>query len=270
MKTRIIASLVGIAIAVVVMVFGEMNPLVMAIAVSLLNALLCGEYLSAKNIHKNLLIFIVCLIFAVSMPLVSLTAFWYIPIYIFSLILFSFLVFFHDKIHLDEVIFSYAGTMLLTLSMSLFARLTCEGKYLSFWCVLTLAVPWMADSTAYFAGRYFGKRKLCPAISPKKTVEGAFGSVLGGIVGSMLLGLIFLLIYRGVSINFLSLLLIGLINSMVSIIGDLVFSVVKRHCNIKDYGTIMPGHGGMLDRFDSVIFCIPVVYILSRFFVIIA
>ena len=85
-------------------------------------------------------------------------------------------------------------------------------------------------------------------------------------MSSLLFGLIFQLIYGNVTVYYGILVLIGLIVSIVSIFGDLIFSLVKRSCKIKDFGSIMPGHGGLLDRFDSVLFCIPIVYIFSQFF----
>ena len=141
-----------------------------------------------------------------------------------------------------------------------------DPKHAAFWIVICLGIPWLADSAAYFAGSYFGKHKLCPEISPHKTVEGAVAGIIVGTLSALLIGLIFKLIYGDVTIYYGVLVLIGFVNSIVSIFGDLIFSVMKRSCHIKDFGSIMPGHGGLLDRFDSVLFCIPVVYIFSQFF----
>lgn len=111
-----------------------------------------------------------------------------------------------------------------------------------------------ADIFAYFTGYFFGKHKLCPEISPKKTVEGA----IGGVLGSMLLcGIFGYFIYPD---EFLHCLIIGAFGSVFSMLGDLIASVFKRKMGIKDYGNLIPGHGGVLDRFDSVIFTAPFVY----------
>lgn len=271
MKTRLITSAIGIVLCVVLMIVGEMNSIVLRIAIALVTALICGELLSAKGLHKNLKVSIPCISFGLLMPLLCSTQLRFIPIYLFAVILFSIVVAFHDKIKIEDAFFAFGGTLLLTLSMTAFTYTVCNPLgYSSFWVVLTLGVPWLADSGAYFAGVFLGKHKLCPAISPKKTIEGAVGGLISGALGSLLIGLVFLLIYKDVNINFLPLIIIGLVNPIVSIIGDLTFSVIKRSCGIKDFGSIMPGHGGMLDRFDSIILCAPLVFVISNLFTVIS
>ena len=115
---------------------------------------------------------------------------------------------------------------------------------------IALCIPWVADTLAYFSGYFFGKRKLCPQISPKKTVEGAIGGVAStGIVAVLAYGF-------AVSWEIVPLLVVffgAMILAVVSIFGDLFASVVKRHFGVKDYGKLFPGHGGIMDRFDSTI-----------------
>lgn len=271
MKTRLISAGIGIILCVVLMILGERYDIVINIAIALVTGLLCGELLTAKGLHKNLKISIPCVAFGILMPLLCTTVCKYLPLYLFAVVLFAIMVIFHQSVKVGDVMFAFGGTLLITLSMTSFALVSCsEFGYHSFWVVLTLGVPWLADSGAYFAGVYLGKHKLCPTISPKKTVEGAIGGLLSGTLGSILIGLVFLLIYNNAHINFWPLVIIGLINPIISIIGDLSFSLIKRSCGIKDFGTIMPGHGGMLDRFDSIILCAPLVFILSQFFTIIS
>ena len=137
-----------------------------------------------------------------------------------------------------------------------------------FFILLILCFAWGGDTCAYFAGRAFGKHKLCPVVSPKKTVEGA----IGGVLGTMVFGVVATLVYSvaadrmeeftrtniGVSM-YVVIALLGCVAAVLGIYGDLFASVVKRQCGIKDYGTIFPGHGGILDRFDSVMFIAPFV-----------
>ena len=137
-----------------------------------------------------------------------------------------------------------------------------------FFILLILCFAWGGDTCAYFAGRAFGKHKLCPVVSPKKTVEGA----IGGVLGTMVFGVVVTLIYSvaadrmeaftrtniGVSM-YVVIALLACVAAVLGIYGDLFASVVKRQCGIKDYGTIFPGHGGILDRFDSVMFIAPFV-----------
>ena len=120
----------------------------------------------------------------------------------------------------------------------------------SFHLWIALCIPWVADTLAYFSGYFFGKRKLCPVISPKKTVEGAIGGVAStGVVAVLVYGF-------AVSWEIVPLLVVffgAMILAVVSIYGDLFASVVKRHFGVKDYGKLFPGHGGIMDRFDSTI-----------------
>lgn len=130
------------------------------------------------------------------------------------------------------------------------------------WYILVpLIIPFLSDAMAMFSGMLFGKRKLAPDISPKKTMEGSIGGLLGGFLGVLLYGLI-LSQLTGVVVNYAYLAIYGLFGSAVSQIGDLSFSYVKRQNGIKDFGSIFPGHGGVLDRFDSVIFCAPFIEIM--------
>ena len=137
-----------------------------------------------------------------------------------------------------------------------------------FFILLILCFAWGGDTCAYFAGRAFGKHKLCPVVSPNKTVEGA----IGGVLGTMAFGVIATFIYSiaadrmeaftrsNIGISMYAIIaLLGLVASVLGIYGDLFASVVKRQCGIKDYGTIFPGHGGIMDRFDSVTFIAPFV-----------
>ncbi len=115
---------------------------------------------------------------------------------------------------------------------------------------ITLCIPWVADTLAYFVGRFCGKRKLCPNISPKKTVEGAVGGVLGtGVVAVLVYGFAVKWEVLPLLIAFFGAMLLAI----VSIFGDLFASVVKRRFDVKDYGKLFPGHGGVLDRFDSTL-----------------
>ncbi len=123
---------------------------------------------------------------------------------------------------------------------------------------------WITDSFAFFCGSFFGKHKLIPKISPKKTVEGSIGGVVFCGIFCAVYGFVIDSVTE-LSVNYVALLITGLLLSVVSQIGDLNASYIKREHGIKDFGSIFPGHGGMLDRFDSVIASAPFLYVLSRF-----
>ena len=112
-------------------------------------------------------------------------------------------------------------------------------------------LAFLSDTGAYFAGRAFGKHKLAPVISPHKTVEGVVGGVLGAIFGMLIFCLVMQLGFK-MQVNYLYAVLYGVVGSLGAVFGDLCFSVIKRQTGMKDYGNLIPGHGGVLDRFDSM------------------
>ena len=124
----------------------------------------------------------------------------------------------------------------------------------------------MADAGGFFIGASFGKHKLCPNVSPKKTVEGAVGGLIFCVLTAVVLGLLFaFVIAPEYKFNFVALIILGVVDAVVSIFGDLSFSLIKRSVGIKDYSSVFPGHGGMLDRFDSIIFTAPVMLAINQF-----
>ncbi|MGN1133928.1 MAG: phosphatidate cytidylyltransferase, partial [Oscillospiraceae bacterium] len=129
-----------------------------------------------------------------------------------------------------------------------------------FMVVITLCGSWLADSGAYFAGTFFGKTPLCPKISPKKTVEGVIGGVVTNGVLFLIIGLVYEYLLDGAPLHYVVMILSGMICALIGLVGDLTASVIKRQHGIKDYGNIMPGHGGVMDRFDSVLLVAPFMY----------
>ena len=128
-----------------------------------------------------------------------------------------------------------------------------------FYIWLPIIGAFIPDIFAYFIGRFFGKKKLCEDISPKKTVAGSVGGFLGAIVGFFVYSLI-LKYFFGISVSYVPYYIIAVLCGGLSQIGDLTASVLKRANNVKDFGKIMPGHGGFLDRVDSMIFVSPMIY----------
>ncbi|MBR4780861.1 MAG: phosphatidate cytidylyltransferase [Lachnospiraceae bacterium] len=149
--------------------------------------------------------------------------------------------------------------------MYIFLTRQMEGGAYTVW--LIFIGSWGSDTMAYVVGRKLGKTKIAPKLSPKKSLEG----LIGGIVGAALIGIIYALIFKSKLDEYFSnpilvFALTGAIGSVVSQIGDMAASAIKRNKGIKDYGTLIPGHGGILDRFDSVIFIAPIVYLLMNIF----
>ncbi len=164
--------------------------------------------------------------------------------------------------------FSDIGTVLFSavlipLMFSCLMLLRMDENHGRVFVMMPLIAAFSSDTMAFFTGRLFGKHKLAPHVSPKKTTEGALGGLAGGVAGMLLMGLVlkFALCY---DINFLVMALFGLVGSFFGQLGDLSFSVIKREYDIKDYGKLLPGHGGVLDRFDSVLFVAPLFWLLLK------
>ena len=183
---------------------------------------------------------------------------------LYLLYLFAVAVLRQGRMHFAEVAEVFTGVLYITLSfasLSLLRHKTPEGGYLY---LLVFFGAWVTDTFAYFTGRFFGKHKLNPVISPKKTVEGSISGILFCMISFVLFGIVMQFGKWHFTVHYPLLLLSGLLCSVVSQVGDLITSLIKREHGVKDYGKIFPGHGGVLDRFDSVLAISPVLLILSN------
>ncbi len=171
------------------------------------------------------------------------------------------------RVKIDRVGSALFFALVISYCLSSIVRIGMMDLRTSY-ILLPLALPFMVDAAAMLTGMFMRKRKgdegirkLAPVLSPKKTVEGSIGGLVAGMVGALLYGLVFHLITE-VTVNYYFLAVYGILGAVISQFGDLSFSYIKRTRKIKDFGTLLPGHGGVLDRFDSVIFCAPLVEIL--------
>lgn len=174
-----------------------------------------------------------------------------------SLILVMFVyVFTYPKYHANQVMAAFFGVVyvVVMLSFILMTRNLPDGKFIVW---LIFLCSWGCDTCAYCVGMLIGKHKMAPVLSPKKSVEGG----VGGVVGAALLGVIYAAATQGPMVEYAVICGIG---ALISMVGDLAASAIKRNQGIKDYGKLIPGHGGILDRFDSVIFTAPVIYYLAK------
>lgn len=177
-------------------------------------------------------------------------------------------VFTFPKYDANQIITSYFGILYVAVMISYIyqARMLKSGVEGVALAVLIFISSWGSDTCAYCVGMLIGKHKMAPILSPKKSIEGA----VGGITGAALLGCVFALILNKTGNGSHSLALYALIctvGAMISIIGDLAASAIKRNHEIKDYGKLIPGHGGILDRFDSVIFTAPIIYYMALYLI---
>ncbi len=141
-----------------------------------------------------------------------------------------------------------------------------DKYYGLFFILFGLFAAWLTDTFAYFTGRFLGKHKMCPSISPKKTVEGAVGGVVGGVLSNVILFAVFDNFFFTVhTISYAEVIIISLLLSIIGMCGDLTASVIKRNFGVKDFGNILPGHGGVMDRFDSGLFVLASLYAIITF-----
>ena len=242
------------------------DTVVFPIVIALFSGMGCFEMLRCIGLHKNLFITVPAVLFGVGLPFAA----FYIPEQAFVLLssltavlmflLFTVSLFSHGKLPIEQAGMAFLSVVYILWGFSLMVllRRIGNGEYLF---VLPFLGAWVSDTFAYFTGRLLGKHKLIPDVSPKKTVEGAIGGVVFAMAGFALFGFVVSL-FADVAPNYIALILLGLPVSLVSIVGDLFMSLVKRRYNVKDYGRLFPGHGGVLDRFDSVLATATVLYLL--------
>lgn len=165
-------------------------------------------------------------------------------------------VFTYPKYQANQIMAAFFGVVYVAVMLSFIflTRNLPNGKFLVW---LIFLCSWGCDTCAYCVGMLIGKHKMAPVLSPKKSVEGA----VGGVAGAALLGVIYAAVTHGQMLEYA---LICAVGALISMVGDLAASAIKRNQGIKDYGRLIPGHGGILDRFDSVIFTAPVIYYLAK------
>lgn len=184
---------------------------------------------------------------------------------ILILLMFAY-VFTYPKYKTEQILAAFLGVFYVAAMLScIYQTRILENGFYIVWLIFLCS--WGCDTCAYCVGMLIGKHKMAPKLSPKKSIEGA----VGGVLGSMLLTLLYAGFFRScmqIGTNeILILALISGVGALISMVGDLTASAIKRNYEIKDYGNLIPGHGGILDRFDSVIFTAPVVYYMAVFLI---
>ncbi len=272
MITRTVSGIIGAILVIVALFFNQPFPLLLNILVALVSFLSMYEIFVATGVSKIRILIIPSLLFSSLVPLFRNEETFQIAWYLYTIAIFCILIFCKNTVSFKEVSCVYTMSFVITFCLSMLITLRDYAEiYGTFFVVLVLAIAWMTDTGAYFCGSFFGKHKLCPSISPQKTVEGAVAGILVSLCSIVLICFVFQTWFFSseVSINYASLLIMGTIASVLSILGDLSFSIVKRSYHIKDFGNVIPGHGGILDRMDSVMFVGPFVYFFIHFFPII-
>ncbi len=258
MKTRILTGLVLIPVLVLVLLS---NVYVITGAIALMSLAGLYEFYKATGIKNSKLLSLLGYVAGLAIVLDRhIPSRFAMPlIYIFMLLLFVIMLKEHKTISVNQAGLTIFSIIYIPVFLSTLIEIYLLGNGIYYiWIVFIGA--FMTDTFAYFSGYFFGRHKLCPNISPKKTVEGSIGGSICSVGIVLLYGL--LLDKRfGIDISYIRLGILGLLIAIISQIGDLTASVIKRKYGVKDYGTIFPGHGGILDRLDSIIVTAPLVYI---------
>lgn len=265
MKKRIITAVVAIALFIPICWFSYtiVYPIAMAI--------LCGigvfEIAKCLGFHKNFVLTVPMYIVAIGLPVLRifvdknsyLLSFAMLALFFVLIYFLAYVMLRKNKDKLSDIMTLYALFVYVVgcFTSIVALRYLADGQYKY---LLVFVGAWVCDTFAYFTGRFFGKHKLIPEISPKKTIEGSIGGIVFTIGGFVLYGYIIKSVFN-YQMSYWQLAALGFVISIVSQIGDLIASAIKRQYGIKDYGFVFPGHGGVLDRFDSVMLTAPVLYV---------
>ena len=252
MKARILTAVVALPLLLGVLIF--LPPWATAIFLAIANALAAWELLWETGLVKHPRLVAYAALAAAGVGVWSYFgnpyAWGIAGAVVFCALLFGEMLISKGKLPFEKVLICVAGGFLIPYFVSALMRIR-NMELGNVYVLLPFVLAFMSDSCAYFAGRFLGKHKLAPTISPKKTVEGMFGGIAGAILGAVIFGLVLALGFQ-LKVNFLFAVVYGILGSLASVIGDLAFSVIKRQTGIKDFGKIFPGHGGILDRLDSL------------------
>jgi len=253
MKTRVITAVVLIPVMLLILMAAP--TVVSAIVWGLLMAIGAYELLYSTGLVREPRLVVHSCVMAFAVVLWShfgaIHAYGQIGLMIFVGILFGEMMHSHVKITFDKTCMCMAAGFVVPFLLSSLIRILVMSRIGRYMVLIPFVVAFASDAGAYFAGRFFGRHKLAPVISQHKTIEGAVGGIISAIV-CMVIYCIVLQFAFDFEVRYAFAVIYGLLGSLVGIFGDLCFSVVKRQTGIKDYGNLIPGHGGVLDRFDSM------------------
>ncbi len=277
MGKRLLTAAIGVPLALLVFYLASLSPHVMSAATDILAVMAVFEVLSAAKYTHYRSITILSLMFSALLPLFfcydGLRVFAIPVAFLFLVLLFACTLMRHKEIKFEELGFIAFISICIPFAISTLAFFCFQwSDHGIFLVVYAIGVAWIADGGAYFAGTFLGKHKLCPDISPKKTWEGFFGGLIAAVIYAVLLGHgyeLWDLMFSGehhFTTNIPILVGAAVISTFLGLLGDLIASLLKRQCGVKDFSELLPGHGGVMDRFDSVLLVAPFVYLLCKMF----
>lgn len=269
-KARLISGIVLVIILAVALILGGNILWSLTLFISLVGLVEINRVLKNQKNIFGILSYIISILFYGCLwlgennacELISGNNYFEIIAIAYLILLMAVYVFTFPKYKASDVWLSFFGLFYVSIMLSFIYKIRMVDEYGQYLVWLVFVCSWVCDTSAYCVGMLLGKHKLAPKLSPKKSVEGS----IGGIAGSAIVGAVYGYALRNNIQTAVSpvvlFALIGAVGAVISQIGDLAASAIKRNYDIKDYGTLIPGHGGILDRFDSVIFTAPVIYFL--------
>ena len=257
-KTRLISGIVLVIIALATIISGSWILFFTLLAVSLIGMRELYKVMKVSDEHVTVLElvgYLGAVLYYIAMK-ADFGNYGTMAIIISMILILFVYVFGYPKYHAEQVMAAFFGVVYVAVMLSFIylTRSLPDGKFLVW---LIFLCSWGCDTCAYCVGMLIGKHKMAPVLSPKKSIEGA----VGGVAGAALLGVIYAAATQGKMAEYA---LICAVGALISMVGDLAASAIKRNQNIKDYGKLIPGHGGILDRFDSVIITASVIYYLAK------
>lgn len=257
-KTRLISGIVLVIIALATIISGSWILFFTLLAVSLIGMRELYKVMKVSDEHVTVLElvgYLGAVLYYIAMK-ADFGNYGTMAIIISMILILFVYVFGYPKYHAEQVMAAFFGVVYVAVMLSFIylTRSLPDGKFLVW---LIFLCSWGCDTCAYCVGMLIGKHKMAPVLSPKKSIEGA----VGGVAGAALLGVIYAAATQGKMAEYA---LICAVGALISMVGDLAASAIKRNQNIKDYGKLIPGHGGILDRFDSVIITAPVIYYFAK------
>ena len=272
MKVRVLTS-IGIAVFGLPILFLS-EYLIYPVAVALLSLAAVYEMSALSGFRDSPCVWVPSYLIALAMPIGAYfsdaNTFSYLTLAIgvlfaFLFYLYAYAVLKRGSVKFSDIAMQFTTLFYITISFTSLAlvRYIANGVYMF---ALVFVASWVCDVFAYFVGRAIGKHKLIVEVSPKKTVEGAIGGVVCTTLAFALYGYIITLFDVSLEPKYFVLMAMGAVLSVVSQFGDLICSLIKREHGVKDYGNIFPGHGGVLDRFDSILAVAPILYVLCVYF----
>ena len=264
MKERFIAAVIALSIVLPTIVYGgPIGFFVLGLVIVLIGSGELWNMFSKNNSFPSFLRWVLTAVYGLTFIALFYYSTMITPILIGGLFLLFMTGLFtvpDNDLGMKWTAYSTFGLMYLPFLLSTFVQVRAVEKTGLLWLFLTLVLTWSADSGAYFAGRAFGKHKLFERVSPKKTIEG----VVGGVFLSTIVAYFFCATWLP-EVPVFSSILIGVVWALLSVVGDLVESMMKRAFGVKDSGNIMPGHGGVIDRLDSLLFTFPATWIFIHY-----